>query len=239
MVPRSRLNKEIQKRQDLEARIKQLENGNQPPAEPRAPDAPKDPIKPNQEAVTGLLNSLLDGNESEAAAKLEELLQDFGQKVFDQAVSESRELAEGAVVKDKAQAELQKAADEVVAEYPEFDSTSESHDLGLMEEVVAMRDLLMDRGDTPANALRRAAKLVALENGLKPMGKKNALADVSVKSKPKDVKAQIDKAQKTPSRLRGAGDKNRETKIDVLAMSDEQFKSLSKEALARARGDFI
>lgn len=238
MVPRQRLNKEIQKRQQLEARIRELENQSVVP--PAAAPAPvKEPVKPNAEAIGSMFAAVLDGDEAKAQATLEQILTEFGDRVVNQALAQSRDVAEGTYSRNQELNQLREAAAEVMEQYPEFDQNSADVDIGLTEEVLALRDTLIDRGEKPAAALRRAAKLVALENGLQPRGKSADLSKPPVGSKPKDVTRQIARASQTPGRLKGEGAKNKESRIDILKLSDEQFGKLSREALAKARGDFF
>lgn len=240
MVPRQRLNKEIQKRQQLEARIRELENqAAVPPVAAPAPAPVKEPVKPNAEAIGSMFAAVLDGDETKAQATLEQILTEFGDRVVNQALAQSREVAEGTYSRNQELNQLREAAAEVMEQYPEFDQNSADVDIGLTEEVLALRDTLIDRGEKPAAALRRAAKLVALENGLQPRGKAADLSKPPVGSKPKDVAKQIARASQTPGRLKGEGAKNKETRIDILKLSDEQFGKLSREALAKARGDFF
>lgn len=238
MVPRQRLNKEIQKRQQLEARIRDLETQSAVP--PAAAPAPvKEPVKPNAEAIGSMFAAVLDGDETKAQATLEQILTEFGDRVVNQALAQSKDVAEGTYSRNQELNQLREAAAEVTEQYPEFDQNSADVDMGLTEEVLALRDTLIDRGEKPAAALRRAAKLVALENGLQPRGKAADLSKPPVGSKPKDVSKQIARATQTPGRLKGEGAKNKETRIDILKLSDDQFGKLSREALAKARGDFF
>ena len=242
MVPRQRLNKEIQKRQQLEARIRDLETQSAvpPAAAPAAAPAPvKEPVKPNAEAIGSMFAAVLDGDETKAQATLEQILTEFGDRVVNQALAQSKDVAEGTYSRNQELNQLREAAAEVTEQYPEFDQNSADVDMGLTEEVLALRDTLIDRGEKPAAALRRAAKLVALENGLQPRGKAADLSKPPVGSKPKDVPKQIARATQTPGRLKGEGAKNKETRIDILKLSDDQFGKLSREALAKARGDFF
>lgn len=242
MVPRQRLNKEIQKRQQLEARIRDLETQSAvpPAAAPAAAPAPvKEPVKPNAEAIGSMFAAVLDGDETKAQATLEQILTEFGDRVVNQALAQSKDVAEGTYSRNQELNQLREAAAEVMEQYPEFDQNSADVDMGLTEEVLALRDTLIDRGEKPAAALRRAAKLVALENGLQPRGKAADLSKPPVGSKPKDVSKQIARATQTPGRLKGEGAKNKETRIDILKLSDDQFGKLSREALAKARGDFF
>ena len=238
MVPRQRLNKEIQKRQQLEARIRDLETQSAVP--PAAAPAPvKEPVKPNAEAIGSMFAAVLDGDETKAQATLEQILTEFGDRVVNQALAQSKDVAEGTYSRNQELNQLREAAAEVTEQYPEFDQNSADVDMGLTEEVLTLRDTLIDRGEKPAAALRRAAKLVALENGLQPRGKAADLSKPPVGSKPKDVSKQIARATQTPGRLKGEGAKNKETRIDILKLSDDQFGKLSREALAKARGDFF
>lgn len=242
MVPRQRLNKEIQKRQQLEARIRYLETQSAvpPAAAPAAAPAPvKEPVKPNAEAIGSMFAAVLDGDETKAQATLEQILTEFGDRVVNQALTQSKDVAEGTYSRNQELNQLREAAAEVAEQYPEFDQNSADVDMGLTEEVLALRDTLIDRGEKPAAALRRAAKLVALENGLQPRGKAADLSKPPVGSKPKDVSKQIARATQTPGRLKGEGAKNKETRIDILKLSEDQFGKLSREALAKARGDFF
>jgi uncharacterized coiled-coil protein SlyX len=237
MVPRQRLNKEIQKRQQLEARIRDLETQSAVP--PAAAPAPvKEAVKPNAEAIGTMFSAVLDGDEAKAQTTLEQILTEFGDRVVTQALAQSKDVAEGTYSRNQELNELRTAAAEVTEQYPEFDQNSAEVDMGLTEEVLALRDSLIDRGEKPAAALRRAAKLVALENGITARGKAD-LAKPPVQSKPKDVAKQIAKATQTPGRLKGEGAKNKEVKLDIMKLSDDQFGKLSRDALAKARGDFF
>lgn len=239
MVPRQRLNKEIQKRQQLEARIRELETAKAVPEAPAtAPAVAKEPVKPNTAAISDMFAAVLDGDEAKAQSTLEAILTEFGDKVVNQALTQSKDVAEGTYSRNQELNQLREAAAEVTAQYPEFDQNSPDVDLGLTEAVLSLRDTLIDNGEKPAAALRRAAKLVALENGLTPRGAAD-LATPPVKAKPKDVAKQIAKATQTPGRLKGDGAKNKQTKVDIMKLSDDQFGKLSREALAKARGDFF
>ena len=240
MVPRQRLNKEIQKRQHLEARIRELESQSGVPAvEPPAAAPTKEPVKPNTEAIGTMFSAVLDGDEAKAQETLAQILTEFGDRVVSQALAQSKDVAEGTYSRNQDINDLRTAAAEVTELYPEFDQNSPDVDMGLTEEVLTLRNTLIDNGEKPAQALRRAAKLIALENGLTPRGKAADLAKPPVSSKPKDVAKQIAKATQTPGRLKGEGAKNKEVKVDIMKLSDDQFGKLSREALAKARGDFF
>lgn len=240
MVPRQRLNKEIQKRQQLEARIRDLESQSGVPAVETPAAAPtKEPVKPNTEAIGTMFSAVLDGDEAKAQETLAQILTEFGDRVVSQALAQSKDVAEGTYSRNQDINDLRTAAAEVTELYPEFDQNSPDVDMGLTEEVLSLRNTLIDNGEKPAQALRRAAKLIALENGLTPRGKAADLAKPPVSSKPKDVAKQIAKATQTPGRLKGEGAKNKEVKVDIMKLSDDQFGKLSRDALAKARGDFF
>ena len=235
MVPRQRLNKEIQKRQQLEARVRELEQSAPQVGSPAQPVAPKEVVRPNKDAINSMFAAVLDGDEGKAHETFEQILTDFGSQVINQ----TREVAEGTYTHKQELEELRVAASEVMEQYPEFDQNSEEVDMGLTEEVLALRDTLIDRGEKPSVALRRAAKFVATENGLNSRVSTKSLAELPVKAKPKDVPKQIQKATTTPRKLKGDGAKNKEVKVDIMKLSDEQFGKLSREALAKARGDLF
>ncbi|MBM7454473.1 hypothetical protein HNR62_000302 [Oceanisphaera litoralis] len=241
MVPRQRLNKEIQKRQQLELRLRELEALSGQASTPA-------PFSPQQQAVNTTLDdnlvnqmfaSVLDGDEGKAQAAFKQLLESHGQQLVQQMSGQSVEAAQSTYAYQQEVNSLQQAAGEVVAEYPEFDHTSDDADMGLVEEVLGLRDTFIANGMSAGEALRRSARLVAIENGIQSRKAASTPSRSEVGRKPVNVQQQMARAQQAPQRLQGNSGKNKDVRVDVTKLSDDQFASMSREALAKARGDFL
>lgn len=235
-VPLSRLNKEIEKRRAAEERLRVLEASAVAPA-PAAPRAPTTPIV-DKDRFQLMQDAMLDGRTEVAMEHFTAFLATHGERV-----AEDTRLAATAEVRSeiqatRAQEALIARAEVLAAQYPELDHTSENADIGLIEEVVALRDVYAERGMAPADALTRAVKLVALDNGLEDRSAPPAKPQAP-RVKPVDVPKKLVQASKERGKLPGDSSRNRDAEINVLKLSDKEFAALSKEALARARGDFL
>ena len=238
-VPVARLNKEIDKRKQLENRVAELEaaaraSHSQPEAkadEPAAAEVSLDDFRDMQEAM-------LDGD-TEKAFELFQKMNAPKQtgETFD--ADKIREEIRAEIHAEAMQKDLVATANDLGERYPELSSEGDLSDQGLIEEVVDLRDNFTRRGMTPADALKKAVKYVALENDLvdrkakKPEPKKDM-------AKPSNIEAKLKLAEKERGKLSGESTpKEKSQKLDIGNMSEKDFSSLSSEAKARARGDFL
>lgn len=232
-VPVSRLNKEIAKRQALEAKIRELETAvKQPAAEPEATEAKKPNV--TKQDFEAMQEAMLDGETDQAFDLFAEMLAKANQAPSREEIANEvrNELHMEAEMK-----ELQTTAVEMGTKYPELDSSNENADAGLIEEVVETRDIYVDRGLNPAEALKRAVKIVANDHGLKDRSVKS-LETPPARKKKMDVDAKLKLAEKEKGKLGGDSSKKVQ-KLDISNLSDDQFARLSQEAKAKARGDYV
>jgi hypothetical protein len=241
-VPLERLNKEIEKRRNLESVVQNLRTeidalkgaGSQ---EPQG-EQQTDPVGFTREEFEGMQEAMLDGETDKAFELFGKMMASQTKAVQAKAEQEVSERVRNELNQDRAMSELQQTAQSLAEKYPELDSAGDEADEGLIEEVVEMRDLYVERGLTPAEALKKSVRLVALENDLVDRTAKPK-ADMAKPTKKTNTKAKLAAAKKERGKLSGTGGGNSRPDIDISRMSDDEFAGLSAEAKARARGDYI
>ncbi len=142
------------------------------------------------------------------------------------------------------QAQEQQLLGDVISQleeaYPQFVEGSPEYDRDLVEEVLDMHSAYVAKGKRPSEAMAKAASYVLRANGL-------LTDEVETPSPPEtkktDVKKNVEVAAKQPPPLSGnvgidsakAGVTKR---MDVMAMSIEDFERLGEKDLESLRGDF-
>jgi hypothetical protein len=151
-------------------------------------------------------------------------------------------MAENRAVKvgerQKLQSELDTTIVELNAAYPVYDPSSPSYDQDVVDETLELQRGFIDRGYTPAVALRRAAEYVAAVNGLKPEAEIQAApkaAVVPLQKKP-DIAKKIAAAEKQPPKQQGRNSAS-EALVDLDSISEEEFDALPESKLRALRGD--
>lgn len=241
-VPLERLNKEIEKRRNLESVVQNLRSeidtlkgaGSQ---EQQAQQQ-GEPVGFTREEFEGMQEAMLDGETDKAFELFGKMMASQTQAVQAKAEQEVSERVRNELNQDRAMSELQQTAQSLAEKYPELDSAGDEADEGLIEEVVEMRDLYVERGLTPAEALKKSVRLVALENDLVDRTAKPK-ADMAKPTKKTNTKAKLVAAKKERGKLSGTSGGNSRPDIDISRMSDDEFAGLSAEAKARARGDYV
>lgn len=193
------MNKEIEKRRALEAELAELKRQPAAPAPAAAPkDEPSEPVSLfSAEEAAAAQEALLDGKPEVFNDFLSKVLTNQAKMVRDETLKEARQEADNAVSSSKANDALAAAAADIVKDYPELDSTSEVADQGLIEETLDLREAFIARGMAPADALRRAANLVARENDLGVKEEVPSLADPApVAKKAPDVARKIEQSRR-------------------------------------------
>ncbi len=142
------------------------------------------------------------------------------------------------------QAQEQQLLGDVISQleeaYPQFVEGSPEYDRDLVEEVLDMHSAYVAKGKRPSEAMAKAASYVLRANGL--------LADEvepppAPEPKKTDVKKNVEVAAKQPPPLTGnvgidSAKAGVTRKMDVMAMTIEDFEKLGEKDLESLRGDF-
>jgi len=240
-VPLDRLNKEIGKRRALEAELSQLRSTvDTLKAAPAVSEGEElsAPESFTREDFESMQEAMLDGETDKAFDIFGKMMATQSQANSSKTEKEVAERVRNEINQDRAMNELRDTAASLAAQYPELDSAGTDADEGLIEEVVEMRDLYVDRGLTPAKALQKSVRLVALENSLVDRTAKPK-ADMAKPAKKVNTKAKLEAAKRESGKLSGSGGRNGRPEINIGRLSDEEFGKLSAEAKSNARGDYV
>jgi hypothetical protein len=165
-------------------------------------------------------------------------------KMLQKVAGQSRREAEAAQQRSAQQSQQQEfdtTVTELTAAYSIFDPQAEDYNNDLTMEVVALRDMYVQQGQTMANALRKAAQRVLKSEGLWEDDSPAAPSTVAATTADVNKKALASKmtAVRQPPTTAKAGrtDKDGEQKaVDILKMTDAEFDALSDADLERLTG---
>lgn len=235
LIPRARLNQEIQRRKDVE---RQLADALAKVSQPQQATAAPARKEIDKAAVAAALERVLDGDVENATAALVEVLGGLG---ADAGSTKPVDIA-AAVKQELQRSALERTAAELIESNPFLDETNEDmFDADAAEDVLAMQEAAMRRGVEPIKALTQAVQKVSKLYGYgeeAPTPAPAAAKKPAPKLKPADVVSKMKQAEKAPARLpKTAQPANRE-RVVVAELNDEDFDTLSRDALRRARGDF-
>lgn len=224
MVPVARLNQVLEEN-------KKLKGGKQE-ADPEPEEIPVFDLKAKLKERN---SKLLEGDEEAALA-------------IDLEIEANREAAAtqkavNAIAQDQAQRTNAKAISEVQAKYPQL-VEGDDFDPDALAEVVALRNVYLNKGDNLKTALFKAAEKVlgaATEKPAKPPVKKEEVVDPS-KANRILARAKLAKRQPpTPTAKLGAPNRNSSTistsGLDLAKMSDDEYDALPEAQKRQMRGD--
>lgn len=239
MVPKSRLDEVLQKQKALQKQLEDMKKAQEPPA--NAPD-PYDFDSKERE----YMNLVLDGKEADAVKLRQEIRNaEKAQLEFD--MSEKMQQT----VQHNAQATaLQVAANELEAQFPVFDQSSESYNEDYTQEVIGLRDAFIMQGYDAVDALTKAANFVIKTNDLAAPELTNSTLDArtapkqrvvdEVAKKRAEVSKKLQAAESQPPELPGESSASRgEKAVDVSTMSEDEFNALPDATIKRLRGDIL
>lgn len=231
-IPRSRLKKEVDKRKALEQELRELRASQKQPEASDEGKAPEPTV--SVEEFKKMQLAMLDEDTDTAF----DLFQKMLDKSAEKASKTARDEALTSFDEKQENQKLAARATELGKSYPELDNGSDDRDENLIEEVVAMRNYHIERGMSFTAALDKAVTYVAREYELVD----RTAADISAPPKPAEKKVDLNKklemAQKERGKLKGEGGRA-EPELDIMKMTDDEYKNLSKEAKARLRGDIF
>lgn len=258
-VPVSRLNKEIDKRRKLEQELERLrQNSDRPEQEIQKPREGDQNRKSDDEETRlkqeeldaelekelgGAFEEMLDGDTSKATKAVMQAIKKNREESQRLAEQTSQQVYQRENAQDRTKQELMDTATKIVSEYPELNAEDqETFNPDIFDEVLELRDAYINSGTAPAAALRKSADLVMKAYGVKPASQQEpepAPADKKPAAKdPKTIEDKLRKRAAQPPRTEGENDRGHE-KTAVTEMSETDFDNLTKEELARLRGDII
>jgi len=184
------------------------------------------------------MEAVLDG-ETDKALAIREEIREAERKQFE---LELEQRTSQAVEISKAEIELKETIEAAQSTYPVFDANSDKFDQELTAEALDLFESFKLKGYEPADAMRRAVRYVVRANGLEIGDKPAAQAPAAQRRQPaKPTTEQVEKKLEQASRQPPAGTPNRaeDRTPNIFELSEEDFDKLSREELARIRGDMI
>ncbi|MFC1220746.1 hypothetical protein ACFGW7_03520 [Pasteurella multocida] len=242
-VPYERLQKEIQKRKELEA---QLAAATQNAPESTAPDVDINyEVSIDNDKFKAMSDAMLEGDAETAQRMFVDMLsanvnaaaKAAAQAASKQAYEIARAEAESSIQSRQILSEAQEAASIVMDEFDVFNESSENFNEDMLNEAIALRDGLVASGYSIGEAIIKAAEFTASNHGI--TAKSAVVADEPPKQQVKkpDVKAKMQQAAKNPPKTRGEPATTSE--IDPYNMTMEEFDKLDPKEIAKLRGDFV
>lgn len=246
-IPKARLDREIQKRRELEQQLAELQSVKR--VEQAIEDKPIDLSgSVDMEAITKALDMNLDGKNSEAAAIIAEQLQNavkFGSEAtrdqMKELVAASTEAAVnqavGQVRQQSVATEMETVIAEIEQDYPIFNPDAEGFDQALVDRAQTMRRVLEADGAAPAEALREAVNLTISRHRPDLVKTPAPAPTPAEKTEAKARQRNAAAAEAQPPRQAGQANGKEGTTLDINNLSEEEFDALPDSVLAELRGD--
>jgi hypothetical protein len=184
-------------------------------------------------------NALMEGDVKKAA----QIRKEINAEITRQALENASSAAEARVSARVAKSEFENTVAAVIETYPFLDSTSKAANQEAIEMVVALRDGFIAKGDSPAEALAKAASKVG------PLFSQETPSDDAAEDRASGTKVlelrrksaitrNARTAAQQPPPLGGVGNRASNLALrDVEQMTDEEFQALPAAEKRRLRGD--
>jgi hypothetical protein len=251
-IPKARLDREIQKRRELEQQLQALQAGKRV-EEVVAEDKPIE-VQIDAEAITRALDMNLDGKNTEAAGLLIEQMQNAVSNAVTQTKTQMREelkastdaavsTAVGQVSAQANQTTYEATVAQIETDYPIFNPDVEGFNPELASRAGNMRDALVRDGLSQAEALTEAVEITlgryAPEHLKQPVAAAEA-GQAPAGQTARERKRNIDAANAQPSRVAGTPNATEDAgRIDLDKLTDEEFDALPESTIAELRGDTL
>lgn len=234
-IPKKRLDAEIKKRRELEARLAQLENAK--PADGTQPAAAPAPAAYDFDAAEeAFMDLLLDGKTKEAAAKRREIRGEE-QKVFSAVAADVTNNVNTAT---KVRTAMDDISIEYETEYPGFNPESETYDANsiAVAEAVYMGYIQKKLYADPVDAYRAALDTVVAVNGwVKPKPNGKSPQPTAARTAAPRVAAITGQPPLTQQAGQSSAANGAAVVPNVMELTEDQLNKLPPATLARLRGD--
>ena len=239
-IPRSRLNKEIEKKkaalqrsEELAARVKELEEQLNSKVDEQE----------KEDVVTQLNNQLSDLEQKLAEAiidqdtdeivKINKQIRSIEKNILEEEIST---ITLERLSKAEAEKQLTKLAAEAEVKYPFLDPKHESYDEAIVTEVIDLRNAFIAGGKNVAVALAKALEYIVPKYTKEEVEVKEEKPSISERKKKAVNK--ITEMKQPPRVEKGNKNNSEDTAYDVFNMTEEEFNALPSKVRARLRGDF-
>ena len=235
LIPKARFDEVIAERNaerersaDLERRMLALEAASKPKVE-----EPKVEVKDIDAMETEYANLMLEGD-VEKAVKLRSQINKEIRQQAEEAAEQRVERREQAKTQKAVEAELNDMSTQVIGDYPYLDT--EAGEM-VIPQITALRDVYIGKGMAPAEALRKAADLIAPKFDPDPQGEKEPVAKQTDTRTANAIARGIKDSASQPPQMNGVGNRAMETvKRDVSRMTEEEFDALPEAEIKRLKG---
>lgn len=136
-------------------------------------------------------------------------------------------------VQRQQQEALKSVVSKAVESYPFLDAQGEQANQDAIDEVVALRNVYLQRGMSPAAAIEKAVEKV----GPRYAEEDEAPVKPTRTSRKEIIERNMKRSERIPASGEGVGERARST--DYSALSDGEFRSMSEEEKRKARGDYL
>ena len=244
-IPESRhkaiLEKEREKRADLERQLAQYQNGQQVANVNEQITAAEDAVMKMEKEYASLLT---DGEIDKAAEKMQQIRR--AEREMAEAKSDMK--IHAAEIRATERVRYNTSLERIESAFPTLNPDHDDYDEALMGEVVDLKDAYQMKGFTPTVALQKAVKALVeprttrqeVATSAKPQVSEK---DVAAERKKDAVTKAVKTSAKTPPSLSRTGqDTDRIGGADpdvseVMSMSQKDFAKLTDAQIARLRGD--
>ena len=225
MIPKSRFDEVLAKQKALQ---KKLDDA----LAPKIEDVKEAPEFDFDAKEVEYQNLLMEG-ETEKATQLRKEIRDAEKQ---QMMFEVQAKMGQTVTQNQEMVDLQTKANSLEALYPTLNQADPSFDQDKTNEVLELRDAYMTQGYLGADALQKAVDLLMGQPQTQESKADPVQKEIVQKKKIVNTNKKIEAAEKQPPAMKG---KNKtDKKVDVNALSSEEFAALPDETLKRMRGDF-
>ncbi|MNZ54877.1 hypothetical protein D3C78_727890 [compost metagenome] len=237
-VPHARFNEvneqlkqERAARLQLEEELARARGSQQPAAEPNPQEQDKPADFDFKAARKQLREAIYEGDDAKAEHLEEEIERQTELRQTRIAEQRAQELLEQRTREQQQKAiksEVETAVAAAYESYPFLDVAGEQANQDAIDEVVALRDLYMSRGKSPAQAIADAVAKVGPRYVEAPAAKPDGKAA---------IEQNLERERRIPPTMPGVGERAR--KIDYANLSDDEFEKLPEAEKRKARGDFV
>ena len=230
-IPKSRFDEVNNRKNELASELAEAHRVIESLRTPEATVAPAATAFDEDTKEQAYIDAMLDGDA--------DLAKSLRREINANLVSQTVQQVRAETAQEQAAATLKQASAQAVADFPYLD-TDEGADA--LELIVASRDAKIARGMPPAEALRSAVATIAPK--FAPESDETPRRELTLVKPAADTRTATalargaaDSNLQPPTIQAGTGNRATAGRVDVAAMSEEQFENLTLAEKKRARGD--